>query len=305
MSERSLLDSTNTAGPLVSVVTCFYNPPTAYFREAIESVRAQTHRRWELFLVDSGTTDGSDAVAREYAATYDNIHFLRAPESVHSGPAASRNFGMRHASGELIAFIDADDFWLPDKLEQQVEAMQSHPESALIYGGILRWHDGAGEDQVEEHATELEVFPPRALIRRWLRNESIPGMSALMVRRSSAEAVGGFEQTLRWAEDQTISYKIALKHACLLLPGWKVKYRQHSQSTTTGVVASGAIFASHLLFLDWVLKYFTKARVSDAQLWSQLRQLHRQYRWLAFKQRWLPAFLRRWCQRGAGVMSPA
>jgi len=280
--------------PLVSVVICFFNPPPAYFREAIESVLRQTYLRWELFLVDNGSTNGSEAVAMEYVGESDRIRYLHHPHRQNKGPAASRNLGIRHAAGRWIAFLDADDLWLPDKLAQQVEAMLARPDAVLSFGGILRWYNGAEgmANEVEEHTDTLQVLPPGQLIRNLLHNKTIPGMSALMVRTDAAVAVGGFEESLLWAEDQTISYRLGLQNECLILPCWKVKYRQHPQSTTSALETKAGIFSSHLGFLKWVQNHFDSVHLADPALRSELRRLLRQYRWLSLQQRLLPPSLR-------------
>jgi glycosyltransferase involved in cell wall biosynthesis len=101
--------------PLVSVILPTYNR-AAFLREAIDSVLAQTWQRWELIVVDDGSTDGT----RPYLATLADprIHVL---ELAHDGNRARlRNRGMTRARGEYLAFLDSDDFWIPTKLERQV-----------------------------------------------------------------------------------------------------------------------------------------------------------------------------------------
>lgn len=292
------MNSTNFPGavaPLVSVVMCFLDPAPAYFQEAVESLQNQTYPKWELLLLDDGTTNGAENLARNYA-TSPQIRYAKTAGG-HCGPASARNQAVQMASGELIAFLDADDFWLPEKLSQQVQAMESHPTAALSYGGILRWYNLANTDVAEVHTETLESFQPREILRSFLRNECVPGMSSVMVRREAFRTVGGFEESLRWAEDQTISYKIGLRYKCLLLPGWQVKYRQHDASTTSRTYSDRRLFSNHLHFLSWIADYFRSEGVSDAVLWSDLRRLRRQYRWLAFQEKWVPRQLKAACRR--------
>ncbi|HEY9653496.1 MAG TPA: glycosyltransferase family 2 protein, partial [Coleofasciculaceae cyanobacterium] len=113
--------------PLVSVVTIFLNTEK-YIEEAIESIFAQTYDRWELLLVDDGSSDRSTIIALQYAQQYaGKVRYLEHETHQNRGMSASRNLGVRHAQGEYIAFLDSDDVWLPQKLERQVEILESQP----------------------------------------------------------------------------------------------------------------------------------------------------------------------------------
>ena len=134
-----------TGEPLVSAITIFLDAET-FLREAIESVLAQTYANWELLLVDDGSTDGSTEIALGYARLYpQRIRYLEHEGHRNRGMSASRNLGIPHARGEYIALLDADDVWLPLKLERQVAILESDPESAMVYGAtrVLAQLDGA------------------------------------------------------------------------------------------------------------------------------------------------------------------
>jgi glycosyltransferase involved in cell wall biosynthesis len=104
----------------VSVIIIFLDAER-FIREAIESVFAQTHDNWELLLVDDGSTDGSRSFALRYAEEHpDKVRYLEHANRQNKGMSASRNLGIANAKGEYIAFLDADDVWLPNKLEHQV-----------------------------------------------------------------------------------------------------------------------------------------------------------------------------------------
>src|SRR5215207_5031419 len=105
--------------PLVSVIVVFLNAEK-FIEEALESVLAQTYDNWELLLVDDGSTDSSTEIALRYANRYSGrVRYVEHPWHQNRGASASRNLGIRHAKGEYIAFLDADDVWLAHKLEQQ------------------------------------------------------------------------------------------------------------------------------------------------------------------------------------------
>lgn len=107
--------------PLVSVITPVYNCEK-YLEAAITSVQNQTYANWELILVDDASTDGSADIAREFYSEDARIKYIKLLKN--GGPAVARNNAIKIAQGKYIAFLDADDFWAPDKLEIQVDYMQ-------------------------------------------------------------------------------------------------------------------------------------------------------------------------------------
>ena len=111
--------------PLVSVVIAAYNA-APFLRETLESVAAQTYGRVEILVVDDGSTDDTAEIAKQVAP---NARIFRRERG---GLAAARNFGLREASGTFIALLDADDLWMPTKLETQVGVAQRHPSAGLI-----------------------------------------------------------------------------------------------------------------------------------------------------------------------------
>lgn len=110
--------------PLISVVMALYNG-AAFLREALESVRRQTYPRLELIAVDDGSTDESSDIAKSYGPT----HHVRHP---NRGIAASRNRGVKLASGEMLAFLDQDDTWPPDKIARQFEYLKENPDVSIV-----------------------------------------------------------------------------------------------------------------------------------------------------------------------------
>jgi glycosyltransferase involved in cell wall biosynthesis len=112
--------------PTVSIVTPLYNK-AAYIADTIGSVLSQTYPDWEMLVVDNGSTDGSWEKAQAFQDS--RIRFLQSPKQ---GPGAARNYGLTHARGEWIQFLDADDLLEPDYLEKQLAAAQQHPEAEII-----------------------------------------------------------------------------------------------------------------------------------------------------------------------------
>jgi teichuronic acid biosynthesis glycosyltransferase TuaG len=115
---------------LVSVVTPAYRVE-AFIGETIDSVLAQTYEDIELLVVDDASPDGTAAVVRERAERDPRVRLIRQPRN--GGPAATRTAAVAEARGGLVAFLDGDDLWLPEKLALQVEHLRAHPEAALSF----------------------------------------------------------------------------------------------------------------------------------------------------------------------------
>jgi len=115
--------------PLVTIVTPVYNA-ARWLPETLEAVRAQTLTSWEQILVDDGSTDESVFIEQLAVAKYYRVRLLRTPHNI--GPSAARNLALDAARGRFIAFLDADDLWLPEKLALSIEWMTDH-EYPFIY----------------------------------------------------------------------------------------------------------------------------------------------------------------------------
>src|SRR5215217_1612808 len=170
-AEHSLSSGEMNSKPLVSVVIIFLNTEK-FIEEAIQSVFAQTYDNWELLLVDDGSTDASTQIALGYAEQHPGkVMYLEQPGHQNRGASVSRNLGISNAKGEYIAFLDSDDVWLPQKLEQQVAIMDSHPEAEMLYGLTQYWHSWTGNpaDLQRDFVPELGVqantlFEPPSLL---------------------------------------------------------------------------------------------------------------------------------------------
>ena len=128
-----------TAQPLVSVITPLYNAEK-YIGETIESVIAQTYQNWEMLIVDDGSIDNSLKIIREYEQKDLRIKVFELGYNSRR-PAVPRNHAIENAQGEYLAFLDADDLWLKNKLTIQVNVMKKNPSINLTYGLARQIHD--------------------------------------------------------------------------------------------------------------------------------------------------------------------
>jgi glycosyltransferase involved in cell wall biosynthesis len=164
---------------LVSVMIGVYNA-APYLAEAIESVLAQTYRPLELIVVDDGSTDGSGEIARSYGEV------VRYEYQTNAGNGAARNRAVQLASGGLLAFLDADDRFVPDKLDRQHEILESRPDTDMVFGHVREFV--SPELSVEERESIRAPAPGPA---PW----TAPNL--MLIRRESFQRVGPFSETLK------------------------------------------------------------------------------------------------------------
>ena len=262
----------------VSVITIFLNAE-AFIAEAIDSVLVQSFRSFELILVDDGSTDTSSAIARHYAELHpDRIRYIDHPQHANRGMSASRNAGISVARGDLIAFIDADDVWLPDKLRDQVSIFDAYPPVGLIAGATLYWDSWqGGEDRtvLVGHVQNQVLRPPGALLSLYpLGKAEAPCPSCLIVRRSVVETVGGFEASftgrLQLYEDQAFLAKVYLRTPVYLSDRTWFKYRQHDSSCVAENIKDGHYDVVRQHFLAWLARHLTEVGITDSRVWRKL-----------------------------------
>jgi glycosyltransferase involved in cell wall biosynthesis len=275
-----------TTSGRVSVIMPFLNAER-YFEEAIESVQAQTYENWELLLVDDGSADGSSQIALDYCARDRNrVAYLTHPGGVSRGISAARNLGIAHATGEHIAFLDADDVWLPQKLQQQTELLAAHPKAAMLYGLSQWWYSWTGipEDRDRDFIHSLGVpvdvliEPPALLYPFFVSQEAaLPNQSSLLVRRSAAELVGGFEEAFAGMyEDQVFFAKVCAHAGVVAYDRCWDRYRQHPSALTAAVSSRDGDAAARCLFLTWLIGYLSEHAV-DGGICSALRRQRFRY----------------------------
>lgn len=266
--------------PLVSVITIFHDEER-FLVEAIESVLGQTYSEWELLLCDDGSSDGSARIAREYAARYpDSIQYLQHPGGANRGMSATRNLGLAAARGDLVAFLDGDDVWVPEKLARQVALLQQHPEAGAVYGRLHVWHAWTRReaDLARDYVQPLGG-PPDTLIRppellvRFLRND-LYTPSGLLFRREVLEEVGGYEEAFRGMhEDGVVMAKICLRYPLYASGEVWYKYRQHPDSCCTQAIAAGRDRAALRAYLEWLQGYLAGNGHAGTEVSDVVREL--------------------------------
>jgi glycosyltransferase involved in cell wall biosynthesis len=272
----------------VSVITPFFDA-SHFLQESIESVLAQTSDCWELLLVDDGSTDGSAAIALEYASRHpERIRYVAHQDGQNRGASAARNLGARQARGEYLAYLDADDVYLPRKLEEQVPLLDSHPEVAMIYAATEYWWSWTGMpgDAARDWVwrkfgapTDTVIAPPRMLASFLRDGGTVPCMGSVLVRKSAVARVGGWEESFRQVcTDQVFHAKVCLHYPVLIAGGCWDRYRQHENSSCSRAARAGEARAAFGRYLTWLESYLESSHVTDPALWSALRRALRPYR---------------------------
>lgn len=213
--------------PQVDVIIPAYNA-AKYLPAAIESVIAQTFKNWTIILVDDGCTDNTeDVVAPFLARLGDRLKYIKQP---NGGVSAARNAALRNSSAEFLALLDADDIWLPTRLEESVRCLRAKPNVGLTYGFNTRIDpDGAVLDTFDRRQKHGEGWIAPYL---YMRTIDLPSPT-ITFRRKCTEDVGGFDETLTVTEDRDLWLRIALRYEIALIPKVLAYYRTSPQSATT------------------------------------------------------------------------
>ena len=243
--------------PLVSVVIAVHDGER-YLGEAIDSVLGQTYAPVELIVVDDGSTDGTRRVLDGFGS---RINLVARP---HAGAYAARNAGLRHARGELLAFIDSDDAWFPDRLTCQVPLM-SRAEVGLVFGDAVH----VTSPRAAAPRTGLTCFrvaPPRRgrVADQFAWCNFVPTCTVL-VRRRCLEEVGGFSEAEALSADYLAWFRIAVRHELDYVDRPVAEYTVHAGGISFDLGRS--IAARIQLFSDEL------ARTSDPATRAVLRRL--------------------------------
>ncbi len=293
--------------PLVSVVLCFHNEKL-FLREAIQSVLSQDYDHWELYLVDDGSSDESTTIAREYAARYpDRVRYLDHLYHQNKGLSASRNAGIKRCAGSLVAFLDADDVWLPDKLSYQVQIFKNNPAITVVLEASLYWNSwsDAGKDDIKIAVGVQEGIhkAPQLILSLYpLGKGAAPCPSGMMVHRAVLRRCPFedlFRGVLQTYEDQAFLCKVYLKETVYVSAACHNKYRQHRASLVAAVHESGNYDKVRNYFLYWFRDYLHSQPYRYKAVEKLLRKAQMPYRepFLYKMKVGLPQRLRKWFVR--------
>lgn len=250
---------------LISIIMPAYNAER-YIAESIQSVIDQTYSDWELLVVDDGSTDSTAQIVGGLLAANPKIKYIF---QQNGGQASARNTGLRKAKGELVAFLDSDDLWLPDKLAKQVAVLENMQADVVYSDGYIFGDDKAGSDKftiVPGKTTGAQMF------KLLFAFPSIPTLTVLAKKRV-LEAVGFFQENRAYqnCEDYDLWLRLAKADAVFYGIAEKlVKYRRHPQSMTH---TPRGLLEPMLKVLS---RYRADPSLSQKEKESRMRQLYRE-----------------------------
>lgn len=198
------MQKSNQNTPLISVVIPTFNRGWT-LGEAVDSVLSQDFPDFELIVVDDGSTDDTAGLLAGYG---DRISVIR---QENRGVSAARNRGVREAAGNLIAFLDSDDLWLPGKLKAQAAFFQAHPEARICQTEETWVRNGRRVNPKNRHKKPSgDIFEPSLEL-------CLVSPSAVMIRRDLYEEMDGFDETLPACEDYDLWLRIGCRYPVHLI----------------------------------------------------------------------------------------
>jgi glycosyltransferase involved in cell wall biosynthesis len=206
----------------VSAIIPAYNAER-FVREAIDSVLAQT-APVECIVVDDGSHDGTAAAVREFGAR------VRLVEQENRGVSAARNAGAAVAGGEFLAFLDADDRWLPERVERGLAVLDAvDPAEAVLCA--TRVIDAGGEP-VREARQSADLTPEKLLL---CSVDVVSPSSNVLIRRAAFDEIGGFDEDLSTSADWLFLYRLLQRRRLGYLDEPLVEYRLHASNMSSNV----------------------------------------------------------------------
>ncbi|MCA9456064.1 MAG: glycosyltransferase family 2 protein [Nitrospira sp.] len=216
---------------LISVVIPAYNAEV-FIGQTIQSVLDQTYPWHEIIVVDDGSTDSTKEALKRFEGRIRYLH------QQNKGPSAARNTGIQSAKGDFICFLDADDLWIPEKLEVQLAFMEANPDIALVCSDYEEFNEEAivlSSFLAEKH----HMFPTCPIVAGPLDNafeklvfENFVGTPTVMLRKSCLEKAGVFDEEIRSVEDRDLWLRISAWYRIACIPQIFCKKRVHQMNVS-------------------------------------------------------------------------
>jgi len=224
---------------LVSVIVPVYNR-AHLVTETVASILEQTYRNIEIILINDGSTDDSLNVIQALQQEYPDV--IRIVDQENQGQTIARNRGIKQARGQYIAFLDSDDLWVPDKLEQQIPLFDEGV--GLVYGGV-EFINECGETtgfDLCDSSVQGKIYP-QLLVKNRMTGGSV------VVLRAALERVGVFDPEFKAAENWDLWLRICKEYQARLVNKAVVKYRLHQNNMSKDTLlmqdAKRQIMAKH------------------------------------------------------------
>ncbi|MFC1657044.1 glycosyltransferase [Candidatus Moduliflexota bacterium] len=210
-------------GPAVSVVIPVYNGEK-HIREALESVFKQTYQDYEVVCVDDGSTDSSHEIIKGYGKR------VVCCKQENAGPSSARNKAIRMSRGEFVAFLDQDDVWYPDKLEQQVGYLKRNPDVAMVHSNI----NISMDDKVVHNGLEIGKRQYGSNVFEELCLGNFINSITVVIRRTVLDKIGHFDEAFRMAQDYDLWLRVAAEYKIAFQDEIMGEYRLHDNNSSRG-----------------------------------------------------------------------
>ncbi|GAB1542109.1 glycosyltransferase [Scytonema sp. NUACC21] len=210
--------------PTISIIVPAYNAEHTIL-ETIKSVQKQTFSDFEIIVINDGSTDRTLEILNAIADSRLKIFSYE-----NGGLPVARNRGIAHATGEFLAFLDADDLWSPDKLELQLAALKQHPEAGVAYS----WTHFMDEQGKSFHADEPIFFEGNVYRNLLVKNFLASGSNPL-IRKQAIESVGEFYPPAGGSADWDYWLRLAAHWHFVVVPKPQIFYRQSSSSMSSKI----------------------------------------------------------------------
>ncbi|MBX2860875.1 MAG: glycosyltransferase family 2 protein [Vampirovibrio sp.] len=248
---------------LISIIMPAHNAGK-FIAESIDSILAQSYENWELLVIDDYSTDDTAKVVADYINKDKRIQYHKAPERIGS-PAGVRNIGFKKATGDLIAFLDADDLYLPHTLDTLSSVLLADSTKTAVFGFPIHMDEVGhpleqGISLVPDETSSTGHHLPSNYHHDWVHIVTgdvtclLPG---LMMRKATLDRVGYFNEELCGPEDYEFFLRLFLDNfkGAVCLPAYVYRYRVHSASLTKAPEHYEKLLTSNLKIMDWLFQH--------------------------------------------------
>ncbi len=278
MGEELKIPGANVDNPLISVVMPIYNACRSdrkYFLNALESIANQTYKNVELIVVDDGSTDDSRQVYEAFLSGRPDLHSHYYSKK-NGGQSSARNFGVKVCNGEYIAFIDQDDEWYIDKLEQVVRWL-GDTRIDVLYTDADTIDEEGNIVKGRIHQSLFVGWPhPKKSIEDILFKDVFVMPGLMTIKKEILEKVGGFDENLSGYEDDDLFLRLFEKSRIFYLPVPTLRWRLYADnySFSYRMLESRAYYWRKLLknYTDNGTDQIRGRRISQRFFWDFIRQ---------------------------------
>lgn len=211
--------------PKVSIITLTHPGREKFLPEMIQSVKNQTITDWELIVVDNGNYDDTARIINEIASKDERFVYIK--NEIDPGISAARNQGLKAARGEFLAVLDSDDLWADkEKLANQIEYLNTHPDCAVVGTGVIVIDEQGQEISRYQNPTDSAKIKQSILYKNPLAHSSV------LMRTAGIDHLKGYDENLPLLEDYDLWLRMAVMWKIGNLPEPMTKYRKHATNVT-------------------------------------------------------------------------